>query len=350
MNYKVTKSLPPTGVGVVSDEKIETRSYLKGRTLRRVVFHRQQDDKELVFITNDLKRSALAIADLYKQRWQIELFFKWIKQNLKIKQFYGTSENAVKLQVLMAMISYVLLRLIQQTGRPFNGAEFLASLNDGREVYYAGERVENVTAHPAFKNAAASVAAMYDALHAEETKDKLCWATDTGNGGYTHKFFRYARSPQELLEQRDAIAEWARMSYGWMGRTADYKAAFGDVLGANPEFYGDFADNARTWYQRIQENCLYLNHAIVKSISVMWVPNWARWSPGATCSGLSPIICAARFQYKNDQRIDGGNHSTLLGKVLGKVVAFDDIGYAPLLYLTPLFLLPGDSHHQTATG
>lgn len=66
------------------------------------MFHRQPDDKELVFITNDLERSALAIADLYKQRWQIELFFKWIKQNLKIKQFYGTSENAVKLQVLVA--------------------------------------------------------------------------------------------------------------------------------------------------------------------------------------------------------------------------------------------------------
>ena len=55
---------------------------------------------------------------VYKQRWQIELFFKWIKQNLKIKQFYGTSENAVKLQVLVAMISYVLLRLIQQGVAP----------------------------------------------------------------------------------------------------------------------------------------------------------------------------------------------------------------------------------------
>ena len=55
---------------------------------------------------------------MYKQRWQIELFFKWIKQNLKIKPFYGTSENAVKLQVLVAMISYVLLRLIQQGAAP----------------------------------------------------------------------------------------------------------------------------------------------------------------------------------------------------------------------------------------
>jgi len=135
---------------------------------------------------------------------------------------------------------------IQQPGRPFNGKEYLASLRDGREVYYAGERVEDVTQHPAFKNSAATAAAMYDALHAPETKDKLCWATDTGNGGYTHKFFRFARSREEMLEQRDAIAEWARMSNGWMGRTADYKAAFGDNLGANPEFYDDFADNAST--------------------------------------------------------------------------------------------------------
>jgi len=152
---------------------------------------------------------------------------------------------------------------IQATGRPFNGQEFLQSLKDGREIYYAGERVEDITTHPAFRNAAASIAQQYDALHAPDTKDELCWATDTDNGGYTHKFFRYARSPQELIEQRDAIAAWARMSYGWMGRTADYKAAFGDTLGANPEFYGQFADNARTWYKRIQENCLYLNHAIV---------------------------------------------------------------------------------------
>jgi putative transposase len=69
------------------------------------VYHRESDGKELVFFTNDLTRSAVEIADLYQQRWQIELFFKWIKQNLKIKRFYGTSENAVKLQVLVAMIS-----------------------------------------------------------------------------------------------------------------------------------------------------------------------------------------------------------------------------------------------------
>lgn len=147
--------------------------------------------------------------------------------------------------------------------RPFTGAEYLKSLQDGREIYIYGERVKDVTTHPAFRNAAASVGQLYDALHDPVSQDRLCWNTDTGNGGYTHKFFRYARSPEEMRQQRDAIADWSRQSYGWMGRTPDYKAAFGCALGAYPEFYGQFADNARHWYKRIQETGLYFNHAIV---------------------------------------------------------------------------------------
>jgi len=58
-----------------------------------------------------MERSAGEIADLYKERWQIELFFKWIKQNLKIKHFIGTSENAVKIQIIIAMIAYLLLKI-----------------------------------------------------------------------------------------------------------------------------------------------------------------------------------------------------------------------------------------------
>ncbi|AAY92625.1 4-hydroxyphenylacetate 3-monooxygenase, oxygenase component [Pseudomonas protegens] len=149
------------------------------------------------------------------------------------------------------------------TDRPLTGAEYLASLRDDREIYIYGDRVKDVTTHPAFRNSAASMARLYDALHDPATKEQLCWDTDTGNGGYTHRFFRSAKSPDELRQQRDAIADWSRLTYGWMGRSPDYKAAFGSALGANPEFYGRFADNARTWYKRIQEACLYLNHAIV---------------------------------------------------------------------------------------
>lgn len=150
-----------------------------------------------------------------------------------------------------------------EKNRPFTGAEYLQSLRDNREIYIYGDRVKDVTTHPAFRNSAASIARLYDALHDPASKEELCWPTDTGNGGYTHKFFRFAKNADELRQQRDAIAAWSRLSYGWMGRTPDYKAAFGSALGIVPEFYGKFEDNARNWYKRIQESCLYLNHAIV---------------------------------------------------------------------------------------
>ena len=145
--------------------------------------------------------------------------------------------------------------IIEGKKRPFTGAEYLESLRDGREVYIYGERVEDVTTHPAFRNAAASVALLYDALHDKATKEVLTAPTDTGSGGYTHKFFKAAYSREEVIAQRDAIAAWARISYGWMGRSPDYKAAFLNTLGVNADFYGKFADNARAWHKRGQEGC-----------------------------------------------------------------------------------------------
>src|ERR1700726_5336398 len=85
--------------------------------------------------------------------------------------------------------------------RPFTGAEYLASLRDGREVYIYGERVKDVTAHPAFRNAAASIALLYDALHDEKTKAVLTAPTDTGSSGYTHKFFKVAHSREDVIAQ-----------------------------------------------------------------------------------------------------------------------------------------------------
>ncbi len=104
---------------ILEDQVIRLSSD-KGRkdcptNLRRVKVRREEDGKELVFISNDLERTAEEIAALYKSRWQIERFFKWIKQNLKIKRFIGRSENAVKIQILTTMIVYLLLRLAQIT-------------------------------------------------------------------------------------------------------------------------------------------------------------------------------------------------------------------------------------------
>ena len=81
--------------------------------LKRVIVER--DGKSpLILVTNDFNRSDKEIAELYKQRWQIELFFKWIKQNLKIKKFLGKSENAIRTQICIALISFVLLRMAEE--------------------------------------------------------------------------------------------------------------------------------------------------------------------------------------------------------------------------------------------
>jgi len=117
--------------------------------------------------------------------------------------------------------------------RPFTGKEFLESLRDGREIWIYGERVDDVTTHPAFRNPARMLARLYDALHDPATKDALTCPTDTGSGGYTHRYFRAPASADDLVASRDAIAAWSRLSYGWMGRSPDYKAAFLATLGAN---------------------------------------------------------------------------------------------------------------------
>lgn len=82
--------------------------------LRRVTVHRPDHDTPLVLVTNDLTRSATEVAACYKARWQIELFFKWLKQNLRIKAFLGRSENAVRIQILCALVAYLLVALYRQ--------------------------------------------------------------------------------------------------------------------------------------------------------------------------------------------------------------------------------------------
>lgn len=147
--------------------------------------------------------------------------------------------------------------------RPQNGAEFLESLRDDREVWIYGERVKDVTTHPAFRNSARSLADLYDALHAPETKDALTAPTDTGSGGVTHPFFKVARSKDDLRASRLAIKTWQEMGFGWMGRTPDYKASLITGLGADPSFFGEFESNARYWYKRNQEEVLHIGHAVV---------------------------------------------------------------------------------------
>ena len=83
-------------------------------TLRRIKYHDAEQHRTLVFLTNQLTLSPRTIAELHRSRWQIELFFRWIKQHLRIKAFFGTSENAVKSQIWIAVSVYVLIAIIKK--------------------------------------------------------------------------------------------------------------------------------------------------------------------------------------------------------------------------------------------
>jgi len=84
------------------------------QTLRRIKYHDAKTSKTFNFLTNNFAIDAITVADLYRNRWQVELFFKWIKQHLRIKSFFGTSENAVKTQVWIAISVYVLVAIIKK--------------------------------------------------------------------------------------------------------------------------------------------------------------------------------------------------------------------------------------------
>ena len=146
---------------------------------------------------------------------------------------------------------------------PYTGREFLDSLDDGREVWIYGERVKRITEHPAFRNSARMIARLYDALHADHTASQNVLTCPTEWGGFTHKYFVASRTAEEQVAARDAIAAWARLSYGWFGRSPDYKAAFLATLGANADFYAPYQANALHWYRHSQERVPFINHAII---------------------------------------------------------------------------------------
>ena len=104
--------------GVKCDQTVALNGHYSAKDypehLRRVVFKDAKTKKMLVFLTNNTTLPALVIAQLYKNRWQVELFFKWIKQHLRIKRFLGNSENAAKSQIWCAIATYVLIAIIKK--------------------------------------------------------------------------------------------------------------------------------------------------------------------------------------------------------------------------------------------
>ena len=104
--------------GVIADQAVAMNGFYISQDypehLRRIRFKDLDTGKTLIFLTNNTALPPLTIAALYKNRWQVELFFKWIKQHLRIKKFLGTSENAVKTQIWCAVSTYVLIAIIKK--------------------------------------------------------------------------------------------------------------------------------------------------------------------------------------------------------------------------------------------
>ena len=116
MKYEVIKSHPTLlKKGITSDQTIRltgsTRKFAAAR-LPRVTYYDSEKKQHYTYLTNNFKLAARTIADIYKERWHIEIFFREIKQNLKIKTFVGTSENAVFSQIFIALCAYLLLKMI----------------------------------------------------------------------------------------------------------------------------------------------------------------------------------------------------------------------------------------------
>jgi hypothetical protein len=116
--HRVYSAATDRASGIIADQTIALDGYYTKRDypghLRRVRFRDPESGTTLIFLTNQTALPAATICELYKSRWQVELFFKWIKQHLRIKAFYGTSENAVKTQIWIAMSVYVLVAIVKK--------------------------------------------------------------------------------------------------------------------------------------------------------------------------------------------------------------------------------------------
>lgn len=117
LQYRVLKWKRRMPENVLSDAEIELTGYYPSKhypkRLRLVRYHDPEQNRDFMFLTNAMSLTSLQIANLYKNRWQVELFFKWLKQHLKIKKFWGSSENAVRIQIYCAICAYCLVAIAQ---------------------------------------------------------------------------------------------------------------------------------------------------------------------------------------------------------------------------------------------
>ncbi len=163
--------------------------------------------------------------------------------------------------------------------RPFTGDEYLESLRDRREVWIYGQRVADVTTHPAFRNTARMIARLYDALHDPEKQKTLITPTDTGNGGSTHRFYKPWKDAGELVAARDAIAGWSRLSYGWMGAARTTKRRSSRRWELTPSF---MSRSRRTRKPGTRRRRKKLPTSTTLSLTLPSIAT-NRWTTSATC-------------------------------------------------------------------
>jgi 4-hydroxyphenylacetate 3-monooxygenase len=140
------------------------------------------------------------------------------------------------------------------------GREHLEGLRDGRVVYIGSERVNDVTTHPAFRNAARSVAAMYDMKCAPENREAMSFEE---NGERFSLWFLRARSRQDLARRTALHRAIARMSHGLWGRSPDHVSSFVTGMSTNPSVFGPYADNLLAYYEHMRRNDTYATYAVV---------------------------------------------------------------------------------------
>ncbi|HYA14474.1 MAG TPA: IS4 family transposase [Syntrophales bacterium] len=147
--------------GLISNQTIMLTGFYQLKDypekLRRVKYYDAETDKTFVFLTNNFTLPAMTIAHLYRSRWQVELFFKWIKQNLRIKSFYGTSENAVKTQIWIAISVYVLVAILKKQlhlpHRLYTILQVLSvSVFERNPIYQLFTKTDYTTENPMLRN------------------------------------------------------------------------------------------------------------------------------------------------------------------------------------------------------
>src|SRR5947209_16334926 len=146
------------------------------------------------------------------------------------------------------------------------GAEYLRSLNDGRQVFLDGERVKDVTAHRAFREAARSAARLYDIAAAPELRERMTF-TSPSTGEPVLRAYQIPRNHADLAARRAFSETWAEATFGLMGRTPDHVAGFFCGYAATPRVFAaggqKFADNVVACYEHMRDNHLYAAYAIV---------------------------------------------------------------------------------------